>query len=176
MMAREMAQKRGWKLRDCWLDPVPASTMRETCCSVIGIIWSGDSHVFWRRLSESAIEQRFGRLRSSFSTAQMAVADYWRSSFALMKAELKKYQDGPVPEQKMLEKQLLPDDFCCIASRAFCGAVKLATLCSNKTRAELQSAFNLSFSETGGEPWEDDAGQGLFVPFSLIKLKILKVF
>ena len=161
-MAKELAQKRGWRMRDCWVDPVPAATMREICTSVIGICWSGDGHIFWNRMSERSLEQRFGRLRSSFATAQMAVGDYWRSSFSLMKAELKKFQDGPSPQQKSPETQIHHDEFCCTASRAFCGAVKLATLCSSKSRAELQSAFNLSFSETGGEPWGDDAFQGQF--------------
>ena len=72
------------------------------------------------------------------------------------------FQDGPSPQQKSPETQIHHDEFCCTASRAFCGAVKLATLCSSKSRAELQSAFNLSISETGGEPWGDDAFQGQF--------------
>lgn len=147
-LAREEARKRGCKTRELWMDPVPSTTMREICTSVIAILWSGEAPLFWGRLSERTLEKRFGRCRSRFPSAQMSVGDYWRASFSLMKKEVAGFQQAK-PEQGKGDAELSRDSFQAAASRAWQGVLKLMSMVSDQPKKELQAAFSMAFSEHG---------------------------
>lgn len=164
LMAKDLSMRRGMKVKEVWMDPKPAKTMRLIACSVICCLWGSDTPQEWPRITERVLEKRFGRLRSSFSNAAMSVSDYWRSSFNAMKKELKVWQEnGKVPQASQPER-LSQNSFCSIASRAFWAALKLSSMCSGQSKGELQAAFNVSLADggpdAGYEDDEQDAGLG----------------
>ena len=76
----------------------------------------------------------------------MSIGDYWRASMFLMQRELKSWQEKAKPEQASMPEPMTRNTFCSTASRAFQATLKLASMCSDKSRQELQAAFNLSCS------------------------------
>ena len=158
LMARERATSTGCKLRDVWIDSRPAKNMKQIACSVITICWaSGKSPVCFQRLTERILEPRFGRLRSYYANASMSAGDYFRSSLHCMQRELKKWQDNERPSQVLPLEEMTQNTFCSVASRAFQAALKLSAMCSQKSRKDLQAAFNIYRGNDG--PADDDSGE-----------------
>ena len=167
LLAREKAQGLGVKTRELWLDLTPAQTLREICTSVIAILWAGDAPITWSRMTERTLEKRFGRVRSRFASAQMSIGDYFRSSLKLMQGEVRRFQEKDRPIQKTSDGSIGEKPFQEAASRAFQGALKLATMCSHKSRKELQASFTNSFAEFGSNQWDDEGpveDEGRWVP------------
>lgn len=146
LMAKDLAMRRGLRVRDVWFDATPIRNLRQIGCSVISCLWSSEAPLCWERLTERYLEARFGRARGCYSNASMSVADYYRASCYMMQRELKGWHDNPAPQQESPER-ISENTYCSTASRAFQAALKLAAMCCQKTRADLQSAFNLSLAE-----------------------------
>lgn len=146
VMAKERAARSGRKLRDVWLDNRPARCMRNMACAVICYCYSSSSllPLVYQRLTELELEKRFGRIRSCYPSAQMSVGDYWRASLFLMQKEVKSAQQKPQPPQAEVGERMSENTFCATAARSFQAALKLFAMCSDKTRADLQAAFNLA--------------------------------
>ena len=144
VLARDLAQRRGCRVRDVWFDLRTARTMRQLATSVVGSIWSADAPIAYEMLTERRLEMRFGRIRSCYDNAQMTVGDYLRASCFVSQCEKKKWIKT---DQTESPEKLHQNTFCSIASQAFQSVVKLSSMTSGRTRAELQSMFNLSLTE-----------------------------
>ena len=156
VLARDLAQRRGCKVRDLWMDMRTARTMRQLGTSVVGSIWSADAPVAYEMLTERRLETRFGRIRACYDNAQMSIADYLRASCFVSQCEKKKWMQQDKPQQTEAPEKLHQNTFCSIASRAFQSVVKLSSMASGRTRAELQSMFNLSLTEHYMEEEEEE--------------------
>ena len=66
-------------------------------------------------------------------------------------------------DEKHSARQALPiegmtqNTFCATASRAFQAVLKLSAMCSDKTRADLQAAFNMSCAHARGAHDDPDS-------------------
>ena len=89
VLARDLAQRRGRRVRDVWFDLRTARTMRQLATSVVGSIWSADAPIAYEMLTERRLEMRFGRIRSCYDNAQMTVGDYLRASCFVSQCEKK---------------------------------------------------------------------------------------
>eukprot|EP00435_Cladocopium_sp_Y103_P008560 s487_g2.t1 len=156
LMAKERATRTGCKLREMWLDARPARCMRHAACSAIVACWASDAPLCFERLTERNLEKRFGRVRSYYPNAAMSVGDYWRASLHCMQREFTKWQEERHPPQVRPAKGMSQNTFCSTASRAFQAALKLAAMCSDKTRSDLQAAFNLSFARARGDDQQEE--------------------
>ena len=155
MMAADMAKRRGIKKKSLWIDARTARTLKDICGSVITICFAGAAPIFWQRLTERRLEQRFGRIRTSFGNCQLSISDYWRASLRLMKKDLGKELPEQVPRHDLVSEQ----DFTTIASTAFHAARKLAAMCSDHTESELNSLASMHWA-TGGADEDEDADLG----------------
>ena len=73
----------------------------------------------------------------------MTASDYWRASGSLMRREERRNQDA-LPEPACPEALLTRNEFCTIAQRSFQAALKLSSMCSGRTLADLQASFHNS--------------------------------
>ena len=149
-MATDIAKNRGCKRRTVWLDGRTAKTMKDIAGAAICICMASEAPLCWNRLTERRLEQRFGRIRTSFGNAQLSAGDYFRASLRLMKQDLKK----TVPAQTFKPKPICEDDFMAISRRAYQSARKLAAMCSGLTESELSSMANMYWAQ--GHTEEDD--------------------
>ncbi len=156
MMAKETAVRRGTKLRDVWLDSMPCGTLRAIAATVITSCWAGETPLCHQRLTERELEKRFGRARSCFPNAAMSASDYWRASLLLMKKEIKKWHDAERPAQAPKPETLHQNTFCSVAAKSFQSALKLSAMCSDKSRADLQAAWNLSLGQASWAPDDEE--------------------
>ena len=157
LMAKERARRTGCKLRDVWLDARPARIMRHVACSVIVACWACKAPLCFERLTERNLEKRFGRVRSYYPNAAMSVGDYWRASLHCMQREFTQWQEKQRPHQAVPNEGMTQNTFCSTASRAFQAVLKLSAMCSDKTRADLQAAFNMSCAHARGAHDDPDS-------------------
>ena len=152
--------RRGVRVKDVWFDATPIRNLRLIACSVISCIWASNAPLCWDRLTEVILESRFGRARGCYANASMSIADYYRASCYLMQRELKGLHENPVPTQADCPERITDNTFCSTASRAFQAALKLSSLCSHKSRTDLQAAFNLSLAAGGFVEDEEEEAEG----------------
>lgn len=143
MMASETAKRLNLPTRACWLDLRTHRNLKDLCAATIIASWSCDTPLRWQNLSERHLEMRFGRIRTSFSNCCMTASDFWRASATVMRRELHAFEKN-MPDQVPMEKPLTANQFCTIAQRSLQASLKFAAICSGRSPADLQSAFNLS--------------------------------
>ena len=158
-MAHDLARKRGCKKRDFWIDSRTALTLKDICGSVLCCAYAGKSPLQWPKLTERKLECRFGRIRSSFSTSQVTIADYWRASLHLMKREM----HAELPEPCAHPEAVTEDQFVKCGDRAFVACRKLMAMCYKCTTKEIQNMFDMAnggvFAEEEDE-LHDEANEG----------------
>ena len=150
-MAKDLSRRRGGKPREFWLDPQPASTLRDICGSIICLCWAGHTPLLFPRLTERLLEFRFGRVRSCFGNAQLSIGDYFRASLEQMKKDSARV----LPEPKVSTAQELSEkQFVEIADRAFQTAKRFSSFCSGIPEEELASMHKMTAPEVddGSEP------------------------
>lgn len=155
-MAKETALRRGVKLRDVWMDSLPCDTLRAIAATVITSCWAGETPLCHQRLTERELEKRFGRARSCFPNAAMSCSDYWRSSLLLMRREVKTWHESERPVQAPIPEKLHQNTFCSVAAKSFQAALKLSAMCSDKSRTDLQAAWNLSLGQASSAPDDEE--------------------
>ena len=147
IVANDLARQRGCKKREVWIDSRTALTLKDICGSVLCCAYAGKSPLQWPKLTERKLECRFGRIRSSFSTGQVTISDYWRASLRLMKSEM--YADLPEPSE--CPEAMTEDEFVTCGDRAFVACRKLMAMCYKCTTKEMQNMFDMAAGEPGEE-------------------------
>ena len=157
IVANDLARQRGCKKREVWIDSRTALTLKDICGSVLCCAFAGKSPLQWPKLTERKLECRFGRIRSSFSTSQVTIADYWRASLRLMKREM----HADLPEPCECPQAMTEDEFVKCGSRAFAACRKLMAMCYKCTTKEMQNMFDMATAEPGEEEEEHEVDEVL---------------
>ena len=149
MVAHDLAKKRGCKKRQIWLDSRTALTLKDICGSVLCCAYAGKTPLHWPKITERKLECRFGRIRSSFCTGQVTIADYWRASLRLMKREMRDELAEPCDPPEAITD----DEFVKCGDRAFAACRKLMAMCYKCSTKDIQEIFDMA---SGGQIGEED--------------------
>ena len=164
IMAKEQAKNRGVPCHQLWLDIRTHKRLRDLAGATACLAWSLDGPCNFKALTERVLEKRFGRLRMSFPSSTMTVADYYRSSAKAMTTEIETFErkgQPPVAEEGV---RLTEEEFTKVAEEAQAAALKLAAMCSDWTVKDLMSALSMdpasSVVEDDGKQNDPDEDEG----------------
>eukprot|EP00438_Fugacium_kawagutii_P016170 Skav224604 [mRNA] locus=scaffold2684:382216:385435:- [translate_table: standard] len=123
------------------------------------------------RLSELAIEQLFGRLRTQSSSAQLTSRSYWK---ACCRDMMRSLQSRKLSKMRMHnpegEEPISPDGFFHASQRAMRASMKLAAFCAGVTEESLHHTYEewcqakgyaQTFDPLGDENEFDDSLEGV---------------
>ena len=143
LMAKISAQEQGMPLRVCWLDAITHQNVRHFCAAVVIAAKACDGSVAWSQLQERILEERFGRLRAQFATAQMSVAEAWRASARLMLQDVRRWEGRPEDHARYVQSTpgVSDEQYTKTAAKAVNTAARLCSMVSAHSEAAVLQMY-----------------------------------
>lgn len=146
MLANRQCSKLGLPKGSLYLAPETVRNVQQVAlgCIAVCLTKSADGSPWQygeQRLSELAIEQLFGRLRTQSSSAQLTARSYWKACCRDMmrSSQFRKKTAVRIPAEG--EEPLSPDAFYHASDKAMRASLSLAAFCAGVTEESLWSSY-----------------------------------